>query len=745
MNDHEFTSDVFSEGVSSPPRRQGADTPVMIIHRHLRGRYLLAFTLALLLAIPAGIGGFFAMKPMYTSRGIVRVAPSLPKTLYDVEESQQMRSFDSFIAAQASTIESARVIEMAVEDPVLVKAGWPGGATGVAMLTKNLEVGLKRGAELITVAVSHPEPSISREAVNAVLHAYDTIQREKFGSRISDKERELLQRQTDTERDLQEIRNKIRDVKQIPGTEDHDGIYVLRVESQLDLEQELAAIEASIARGAESGKAAPVPNALKPVDEAAELERITQSLAINDRILAGLLSEKVSLDTEIEAKTKDYLPKHDVMTDLAERLAAVKKQIQERVKKLVDTGITGTGKPLDTRELTAEQLTARRDQLLPLLTNLRGEVKTIMANRATLSALNEQLERTQRRYNDISNALEALMIENKHIADGRIQIIQRGNLPAFPSSDRRLALAAAGTVGGGFIGIGIVFLLGFIRSNLRYIDDVERAGSAAPLISAIPDLAFDAPGEQELAALSVHHLRNMLNLRVGKSRGQGSVLTISSASSGDGKTSVTLALGMSYAVGGFRTLIVDADLVGRGLSRQLNYGSVPGLTDAIVAGHLNGEVKPGPRDGVYVLAAGTAPDFDAEMISPLAMEKLIDACRTNYDVILIDTGPILGSLEANLAARVSDGVVMVISRGQSAKLVRSSLSRVEQLGSRCLGLVFNKVKSADFHQSAAGQCLSTRSMSARNQPVNDKPVLAAASLASAIATGRKPTAPEEST
>ncbi len=738
MNDHDFTADVFQEGLGTPVRKH-ADTPLAIVHRHLRGRYMLALALAAFLAVPAAVAGYLAMKPLFTSRGIVRVAPSLPKTLYDTEESQMMRSYESFISAQASTIESARVIEMAVADPVLIKAGWPEAPAGVALLTKSLEVGLKRGAELISVSVSHPDPAISREAVNAVLHAYDKIQREKFGSQISDKERDLLQRQNDSERELQEIRNKIRDVKQITGTEDRDGIYILRVESQLDLEQELAAIDARIARGTEPATAP--TSTPTPADEANEKERLTQVLAANDRILAGLLSEKVGLDTEIEAKSKDYLPKHPVMTDLSDRLAAVKKQIDERITKLIDSGMATQPRSVDARELTPEQLVARRDQLLPLLTNLRQEVKQIMANRATLTALSEQLERTQRRYNDISNALEALRVENKHIADGRIQILQWGNLPAFPSSDRRVALAAAGGGGGIVIGVGLVFLIGLIRSNLRYIDDVEHTGASAPLISAIPDLAFDGPGEHDLAALSVHHLRNMLNLRVGKTRGQGSVLTISSASSGDGKTSVTLALGMSYAVGGFRTLIIDADLVGRGLSRQLNYGTVPGLTDAIVAGHLNGEVRPGPRDGVSVLAAGVAPGFDAEMISPLAIEKLVDACRINYDVILIDTGPILGSLEANLAARVSDGVVMVISRGQSAKLVRSSLARVEQLGSRCLGMVFNKVKSADFHQSAAGQCLSTRSMSARSTPATDKPALAASSLASAIGTGRKAIGP----
>jgi capsular exopolysaccharide synthesis family protein len=680
----------------------------VVIHRHLRGRYLLATGLALALALPAGLLGYIAIKPRYTSTGIVRVAPTLPKSLYDIEENQQLRSFDSFVAAQASTLESARVAEMAVEDRALRAAGWTPGPAGVTELSKSLEVSLKRGAEIINVSVSHPNPTLSKEAVNAVLRAYDKIQREKFGSRLSDKEQDLVQRQSEAERDLQSIRDEIGKVQQVPGTEDRDGIYAMKVESQLQLESEVARIDAQIARLS----SADPPGPPDPARNAFDGDRERESLAAADHILAGLIAEDVALQTEIIAKEPTYLPLHPVMRDLLERRHAIGEEIKARVLALKEAGVVPLDPAHSPQTPSISELKKRRELLVPLLTSVRDEVSQIVASRNAFMALTERATRTDERYNDISHALEVLTVENKHIAEGRVQIIQWGNLPSAPSSDRRMPVAAAGALGGAGLGVGLIILLGLLKGGLRYIDDIDQTRDAAPLIGAIPDLGFNDPAERELAALSVHHLRNMLHSRAGDSpsgKGGATVYTITSSSSGDGKTSLTLALGMSFAVAGFRTLLIDADLVGRGLSRQLNADRSPGLSDAVMAGHLNGEVRPGLLAGISLLPAGATDGFEPEMLSARTLSDLLEACRSKFDIVLIDTGPVLGSLEANLTAPLSDGVVLVVSRGQNGKLVRSTLDRLDQLNSPCLGLVFNKVKRADFHQSATGKCLSTRS------------------------------------
>src|SRR5690606_10587688 len=87
-----------------------------------------------------------------------------------------------------------------------------------------------------------------------------------------------------------------------------------------------------------------------------------------------------------------------------------------------------------------------------------------------------------------------------------------------------------------------------------------------------------------------------------------------------------------------------------------------------------------------------------------------------FEIVLIDTGPLLGSLEANLVAGLSDAVVLVVSRGQDSKLVNACIQRLRRIGVHCAGVVFNRAEVQDFERSfAAGRVPSLRSPRSRRR------------------------------
>jgi Mrp family chromosome partitioning ATPase len=117
---------------------------------------------------------------------------------------------------------------------------------------------------------------------------------------------------------------------------------------------------------------------------------------------------------------------------------------------------------------------------------------------------------------------------------------------------------------------------------------------------------------------------------------------------------------------------------------------------------------------LWALPVGADQSLDPSQLSAGLMAPLLDRLRKNFDVVIIDTGPILGSLEANLLARLADRVLMVVSRGQSPKSVRAALQQVHRLGATCAGLVFNRAMAQDFeHSTSAG---SLRSRASRPDP-----------------------------
>src|SRR4051812_19742936 len=159
--------------------RRPHENPLLVLHRHLRGRYRLAILLAVLLGVPLAAIAYLLVPPVYTSTVLIRVAPQITVTMYkDIPEAQVPPFFESFVGGQAALLQSRRVLDIALADEKLRKAGWPGAPEGLALLSKSLDVSNRRATELIVATVRHKNPVLAQAAANAVLEGYNTVREE---------------------------------------------------------------------------------------------------------------------------------------------------------------------------------------------------------------------------------------------------------------------------------------------------------------------------------------------------------------------------------------------------------------------------------------------------------------------------------------------------------------------------------------------------------------------------------------
>jgi capsular exopolysaccharide synthesis family protein len=193
------------------------------------------------------------------------------------------------------------------------------------------------------------------------------------------------------------------------------------------------------------------------------------------------------------------------------------------------------------------------------------------------------------------------------------------------------------------------------------------------------------------------------------------VYMITSASAGDGKTSLTMALGLSFAASGSRTLVVDCDMVGQGLTNRLKARSSEGLQEALCAGTLQGRVKKTTTPNLYILPIGGAESGHAGALSPVSIRRLLVEARRIFDVVIIDTGPVLGSLEAQVIAAAADSVILTIARGQHHQLVERSVRLLQQVGAKVAGMVFNRAEKRDFQRSVGSSSIKSMSATPRSQ------------------------------
>jgi capsular exopolysaccharide synthesis family protein len=187
------------------------------------------------------------------------------------------------------------------------------------------------------------------------------------------------------------------------------------------------------------------------------------------------------------------------------------------------------------------------------------------------------------------------------------------------------------------------------------------------------------------------------NLIYGSAEARPKVLAFTSASPGEGKSTVAVGLAILFAQNKARVLLVDADLRRPSVHHLLNVPQSPGLSGVLSAdGPVNLVARAGPVRGLDVIPAGTPQNLSSERLGSDAMKTLIDQARGRYDWVIIDSPPALGLSDASVIATLADGIVVVCSGDKTPRqAVRHVADQLRAVRASVLGVVLNRV---DLHR-----------------------------------------------
>ncbi|WP_413165284.1 GumC family protein [Capilliphycus salinus ALCB114379] len=171
-------------------------------------------------------------------------------------------------------------------------------------------------------------------------------------------------------------------------------------------------------------------------------------------------------------------------------------------------------------------------------------------------------------------------------------------------------------------------------------------------------------------------------------------LTISSATLGDGKSTVAIHLAQTAAFMGQRVLLVDADLRNPQIHQKLGLPNLRGFRDAITSDlSLNDAIQRSPQDeNLFVLTAGQIPPDPVQVLSSKKRQYLMEQFRAFFDLVIYDTPAVTGLADTSLIAAHTDGIILVVG---IKKTNRSSLLKsLEELNlsNSVLGLVANRMR-----------------------------------------------------
>jgi succinoglycan biosynthesis transport protein ExoP len=685
-----------------------------------------------------GVAVYLNVKPSYRALSLLRVDPSVTGIFQDRSGSDAL---DPFLQTQVQLITSPNVLTAAgTNQKVAVLERIQKAGDVVQELRKAVMVSVVPGTYLIEVSVTSANAYEAATIVNAVVDSFidansewsDGMTRAQIknleqynvdlGNKTDELERKWKNFAAKGDLDLPTGGDRKKDdtgiaTRQEPGVnrssitiEQYKRVYDEKHHVGLELAEAQALLTAAKAAANKVGPTADTGDQQSVIDA-----QISRRLKIDPEIVASarqVMDARNKLEAHQRIAVQTYDPALKAAKLKIAGLEAQYKQLYESkslaLREEMELG-TGDGKgfnprrEVDDAEVTVQKLLAKQ----AMLKKQFDEVVLKNANQATdaveVALIQDERKTLKGMQEAIIRRLEQLRYEAK--GEARIRPVNPNGamVPGRPISDKRYTYLAATPVGVLGAVLGLIVLLE-IRSGR--VDDPEvlssrinhEVFSIAPLPNLGPgDDPHSSKAEQRLARFvqSLDHLR--VAICDGGVPGEGRCVMITSATGGEGKTTLSAHLAARCANAGTSTLLVDADMRRASLGRLLDVPVGPGLGD-VLGGEIDLDeatitVQAG---GFHFLSAGSPGRDPSRVLKSHRFSELIARLRQTYDLVIIDTPPVLPVADALIMGRWVDGAVMAARFDASRlPLVERANRQLALAGIPVLGVVVNGVRGQD--------------------------------------------------
>jgi len=675
----------------------------------LKRRWLLATALSLAAAVLAVVAMAIVFPPKYVAQARLELAsrPSRPFFVQNGGEPEVDPGI--YRSTQQAIIKGPLVLSSALNNEKLKGLKIRGRSPD--SLEKDIKVDFTQGQEIMTVKLYGTEPDELAEMLNAIIQAYreeiETRDNQRKSLLITQLEKSLV----DNQKRLADKRLELRQVEKDQDIPDNNTLNLMFTSLSLQVHTTETMFRA-----------------------------VRNDLTKKTLDLTTLKSQLESIDTEpvSQAKLRVILNSSMLMQQYAAKLAAVDEQITEwssqlqnkkrddAIESLIEKkrGIQASAKntenalrPEFEKELRAEMQESLEQEIRKLKgnidalqieeTSLSKELEKAQAEFRALDPANrkgsvtvdkmrddvKQIEKTQE-----TLAGQVALLKAEPAASSKILVLQAAETPTEMDYSRLLKLGSAGGLGA--FGL-VLFGVAFLEFRSRKINGAEEViqGLNLPLVGTMPQLPARARRPVQGTATGRDlHWQSVITESVDAIRTQllhaartdaVQVVMVTSATGGEGKTSLASQLAASLARAWRKTLLVDGDLRNPAAHKLFDLPLEPGLSE-VLRGEVSPDdaVKPTLLSRLWLLPAG---HWDAHAIQALAQDGVhanFDQMKEQYDFIILDSCPVLPVADALLLAQHADAVIFSVLRDVSRlPALHAAQQRLSGLGVRVLGAV----------------------------------------------------------
>ncbi|MBL8370316.1 MAG: polysaccharide biosynthesis tyrosine autokinase [Burkholderiaceae bacterium] len=668
------------------------------------------------------LGGAYAFlsRPIYQANTLIQVEESKPGAGSALGEAASLFEIRSPASAEMELLRSRLVVGQAVDELQLFITAVPKrlplvgnwlaaraqGLSDPGFLGFN---GYVSGKEQVQIALL--EVSADLEGKRLALIATDN------GYRLLDSDGQLLvQGNVGVELGFPGGRILVREVKAKPGAEFH----VARLNRQSVIEQ----VQASL-RITEKGRQSGV---LSVVLEGSDRERIVRILGA---VGANYVGQNVARKAAEADKSLGFL--NGFLPELKRQLESSETRFSQfrNQKGTFDLSTEGqlalkSSVDLQTKLVEAEQ---KRRELLSQFTTAHPSVQVVDAQIAALKKemagvnakvtvlpnVEQELLRLTRDvkvnselYVSLLNSAQQLRLVREGKV-GNVRVVDAAAVGSLPIAPQRGLILIVSAALGLMLGIGLAVLRNVLNPGIRDASEIER-NSGLNVFATVPhseaqgtlfeQIKRKAPG-QHLLTLSLPNDPGVESLRSLRTALQfalldapNNIVLFTGPTPGIGKSFVSANFAAVLGATGKRVLLVDADLRKGYLNQYFGLDRAPGLSE-LVAGSCNDAdaLRVNVAPNVDLITTGQLPPNPAEVLTAGALSQLLLRLSAQYDLVLIDTPPVLAVADTQVVAAHA-GTIFLVTKATVSSLgeVNESVKRLQQAGVQIKGVVFNDFK-----------------------------------------------------
>ena len=450
----------------------------------------------------------------------------------------------------------------------------------------------------------------------------------------------------------------------------------------------------------------------KRADAEARLRELEGAIAdgggpatISEVLGSGLIQNLRQQEAEIQRRVSELSQKlgrshPDLLSaraELGEIRSAIEVETQKVVQKLHN-------------EVTAA--TAREASLMQNLETLKGRVGQQNQVEVKLRALEREATASRTLLETfLARAEEAGSQTDFQHADA--SIVSLADMPSGPVAPKKAMIVAIGFFGALGTGVLLAFLLELRDNGFRSEEQIEQTLGVASL-GLLPSLKRSWGRSQRPSTYVTKHpasayvesIRSLCtSLRLSNGDHLPRVILIASALPNEGKTTLATSFASFLSSVGLRTMVIDTDLRKPSVHLALGVAAQPGLVDYLKnQSLLMSIIQHDSTTGIDVIAAGRSRSNRTDMLGTDQMKELLAQLRSTYDVVILDSAPLLAVAESRILVRIADKTVFLIRWADTRRnTAMRGLQHVVDAGSNVVGVMLTMVDLQKYSKHRYGE------------------------------------------